>query len=477
MLVIGDGTMSTIAAIATPIGQGGIGIIRISGEKALEAVQAIFQKKKGKATWKSYQMQYGVILDQGEVVDEVLVSYFQAPHSYTGEDVCEINCHGGRFMMQRILELVLQQGARLAEPGEFTKRAFLNGKLDLSQAEAVMDVIQSKSQKESRISMQQLEGHLGQKMKEIKSRILEAIVDLEASIDYPEYDIEEVKRSSLETLLQQAEEELTALIQSFESGKRFTEGICTVIVGKPNVGKSSLLNALLKEDRAIVTEIAGTTRDTIEENMILQGIPLRIMDTAGIHQTEDCVEEIGVQRSKQAMKEADLILFVLDVVQGITEEDREIYRTMQQLCQEDAKKQCLLVYNKIDQLSSIEREQLEQQIRKELGDEKGKDTILMLSTKTEEGLEQIGLAVETMFQLQQIDVNNEIVVIDVRHKEALVRAKEAITEARKVNQAGIPMDMISIQLQTAIQNIGEITGETVSEEVIQGIFQKFCLGK
>lgn len=459
--------MSTITAISTPVGVGGIGIIRISGEKSLEIINKIFRKKKKTDDFKSYTMKYGYIFDNEEMIDEVLVSYFKAPNSYTGEDVCEINCHGGILIMRRILEAVLKNGAILAEPGEFTKRAFLNGKMDLSQAEAVMDMIHSKSIKENKASIQQLEGYLGRKINEIKESVIEILVDIEASIDYPEYDLEEVQREKIEKLLKKGIEKLEELEQTFENGKILKEGINTVIIGKPNVGKSSLMNTLLREERAIVTDIAGTTRDTIEEQISIKGIPLKIVDTAGIHETKDVVEEIGVEKSKKALENADLVLLLLDATGEIQEEDKQLLEVIQQ-------KKFIILINKIDAERRIQKEEI---IQKYLKNKENEGNIIEISAKEEIGIAELENKIEEMFHFSQIDVNQEIIVTNERHRNAIIKAKTEMKKVLKENQERIPMDMLSIELQNAIQHLGEITGESVNEEVINGIFKKFCLGK
>lgn len=459
--------MSTIAAISTPIGQGGIGIIRISGEKSLEIINKIFKNKRNSKEFNSYRIKYGHIYDENELIDEVLVSYFKAPNSYTGEDVCEINCHGGNLVVKRILEIVIKNGAELAMPGEFTKRAFLNGKLDLSQAEAVMDVINSKSIKENKISMQQLEGYLGRKIAEIKGNIMNILVDIEANIDYPEYDIEEVQRAKINKVLEKAVQDLDSLEKTFDEGKILKEGINTVIIGRPNVGKSSLLNALLKEDRAIVTSVAGTTRDTIEETLTIKGIPLKIVDTAGIRETDDIVEGIGVEKSKKALENADLVLFLLDSTEEISEEDITLLKLVED-------KNYIVLINKIDIGTKMNKEQVEQIIN---NDNEKKAKIVEISAQKEIGLKELENIIEEMFNLSKIDVNNEIVITNARHKHAINKAKEEMKNVLNSNKMEIPVDMLSIDLQNALQHLGEITGETVSEDVINEIFKKFCLGK
>lgn len=470
--------MSTVAAISTPIGQGGIGIIRISGEKSLEIINKIFKPKNSNKEYKSYTIRYGHIYDENELIDEVLVSYFKGPNSYTGEDVCEINSHGGNLIVRRILDLVLKNGAEMAEPGEFTKRAFMNGKLDLSQAEAVMDVINSKSVKENKVSINQLEGYLGRKIKEIKDAIIDILVDIEANIDYPEYDIEEIQRNRINTVLSESVNALSMLESSFEEGKILKEGINTVIVGRPNVGKSSLLNALLKEDRAIVTSIAGTTRDTIEETLTIKGIPLKIVDTAGIRETEDIVEGIGVEKSKKALELADLVLLLLDSTEELSEEDFELIKMV-------ASKNFIILINKIDVGSKLNKDILIKKLEKmnvilDLDDSDKNnelEKIVEISAQKETGINELEDIIEKMFNLSKIDVDNEIVITNSRHKKAICDAQNAIKKVLEANSLGIPVDMLSIDLQNAVQYLGEITGETVSEDVINGIFKKFCLGK
>ena len=466
--------MNTIAAISTPIGQGGIGIIRISGEKSLEIIKKIFKSKKNVEEIKSYTIKYGYIYDENELIDEVLVSFFKGPKSYTGEDICEINCHGGNLVIRRILDIVLKNGAKLAEPGEFTKRAFLNGKLDLSQAEAVMDVINSKSIKENKISIQQLEGYLGRKIRTIKEKIIDILVDIEANIDYPEYDLEEVQREKISRVLEESLLELETLENSFEEVKILKEGINTVIVGRPNVGKSSLLNALLKEDRAIVTSIAGTTRDTIEESLTVKGIPLKIIDTAGIRETNDIVEGIGVEKSKKALERADLVLLILDSTEGITTEDKDLLNLIKD-------KNYIVLINKIDVGTKIVKEDVLKAVQEISNNENivkdETNRIIEISAQEDIGLGKLENIIEEMFNLSKIDINNEIVITNARHKQAVGEAKNKVKNVLESNRSGIPIDMLSIDLQNAIQHLGEITGETVSEDVINGIFKKFCLGK
>ena len=450
--------METIAAISTPLGVGGIGIIRISGDNALNVAKRIF-KAKNKSEIKPFTIRFGYVVDENQnALDQVLVSYFKSPKSYTGEDVIEINCHGGNVSTREILELVLKNGARLAEPGEFTKRAFLNGKLDLTQAEAVIELINSKSDKESKASYKQLEGLLGAKIKEIKQGIIDLLVDIEANIDYPEYDIEEVRRERIYNVLSTNVSKLETLEKSFESGKILRDGVSTVIIGKPNVGKSSLLNRLVKEDRAIVTEIAGTTRDTIEEYITIRGIPLKLVDTAGIHETDDIVESIGVNKSKKAIDESELVLLMLDATRELSKEDEELLEATKN-------KNRIILINKIDADKKINKNMFKS------------DKVIEMSTKTLAGIEELEETIEEMFNISELNMENEIVITNVRHKNLIHKAAEEIKNAIISIKNGLPIDMLSIDLQEALQNLGEITGESISEEVVKGIFAKFCVGK
>lgn len=450
--------MKTIAAISTPIGHGGIGIVRVSGDDALKIIEKVFvPKNKGK--FKPYTLKFGNIIDeQGNVLDQVLISYFKAPKTYTGEDICEVNCHGGLIVTKQILDLILRNGASMAEPGEFTKRAFLNGKIDLTQAEAVIDLINSKSAKENSASVKQIEGFLGEKIKEIKRDIVDLLVDIEANIDYPEYDVEEVRRERIETVLQGSISKIEKLEATFESGKVLREGVNTAIIGKPNVGKSSLLNALLKENRAIVTEIAGTTRDTIEEYVTIKGVPLKLIDTAGIRDTSDVVENIGIEKSKKAIDEAELVLLILDATSDLTAEDRALLELIKD-------KKHIVLINKIDAGSKVSEADLDD------------DNIIRISIKNGDGLDLLESKIENMFELCALDSENDVVLTNSRHQALILKAKEGIINALNSAKNGLPLDMLSIDISEAIQKLGEITGETVSEEVISGIFAKFCLGK
>lgn len=449
--------MKTIAAISTPPGNGGIGIIRISGEDALRIINKIFvPKKAGELT--PFVLKLGNIIDDNnEKLDQVLVSYFKAPKSYTGEDVVEISCHGGNIILKNILDIVLKNGAFLAEAGEFTKKAFLNGKMDLTQAEAVMDLINSKSEKEERASAKQLEGRVGQEIRRIKDNIINMLADIEANIDYPEYeDIEEVQNEKISKILEEQVTSLKMLEQSFKNGKILKNGISTAIIGKPNVGKSSLLNILLDEERAIVTEIPGTTRDTIEEYITINGITLKLIDTAGIRSTEDLVENIGVEKSKKAITDAELVLFILDGSCGYSNEEKLLYEQIKD-------KQHIVVINKID----LNCEKID--IKNE--------NVIRISTKTREGLEELEKRIEKLFDLNNIDTENSLIITNIRHKDLITKAIQNIEKAKEAVENKVPVDMVSINIQEAINSLGEILGESISENVLNKIFEKFCVGK
>ncbi len=451
--------MDTIAAISTPIGHGGIGIIRISGPDSVSIAKKIFKSKNAK--YEPNSIVYGKIYDRDTVVDEVLVSYFKAPNSYTGEDIVEINSHGGILIVDRILELTLSNGARLAEPGEFTKRAFLNGKLDLSQAEAVIDLINSKSKIENDTSIKQLEGEIGNKIKNIKKEILDLLVDLEANIDYPEYDIEETTKEKVVDIISKKLVDLKKLSDSYEEGKIIKDGINIAIVGKPNVGKSSILNRFLKEERAIVTDVAGTTRDTIEESIIYNGIVLNFIDTAGIHETSDIVESIGVEKSKKAIELADLVLMVIDNSRNIDDEDITLINNIKD-------KNCYVLINKTDINNSIEKD-----IKAILGDKK----TIMISAKENKGINELLDTILNDFKADGIKKSNDIIITNKRHKEAIDKTIVSFENVLKSCSLDIPLDMISIDIQNGIIYLEEILGENTSEEIINGIFKKFCLGK
>lgn len=460
--------METIVAISTAVGNGGIGIIRMSGKEAFQILNKIFKNNKNEEIKieevKGYTIQYGYIIDNetNEKIDEVLVSFFKNPKSYTREDMCEINSHGGMIVEKKILELCLKNGAVLAEPGEFTKRAFLNGRIDLSQAESIMDLINSKTEKEAKASINQLEGDLSKKIKEIRHDLLDVMADIEASIDYPEYDIEEVTNKKALDILENVNNKLNILNDSFRSGKILKEGIKTAIIGRPNAGKSSLLNRILKEERAIVSEIEGTTRDTIEEFITIKGIPLKIIDTAGIRKTSDTIEEIGVKKALNIAKEAELILAIFDNTKDLNEEDLEILKLIKE-------KNAIILLNKIDvrDLNLDKREELINTNKK----------IIKISAKEGRGIEELYKEIEELFQIKGLETDKEIIITNIRHKNQVELAIKNINEAKMAVLNNLPIDIISISLKQTLEELSKITGENVSEDIINEIFSKFCLGK
>ncbi len=454
----------TIVAISTASGNGGIGIIRLSGRQSFEIIDKIFIPKNKSKNIKGYTMKYGNIVNpkNNEIIDEVLVSYFVAPKSYTTENMCEINSHGGTVVEKRILELCLQNGAELAEPGEFTKRAFLNGRIDLSQAEGIIDLINSKTEMEAKESINQLEGNLSKKIKNIEQKMLDIMVNIEVTIDYPEYDVEEVTNSEALKNLNEIHSLLKELENSFNKGKIIKDGIKTVIIGKPNAGKSSLLNSLLKEDRAIVSDIAGTTRDTIEEYLNIDGVPLKLIDTAGIRDTENTIEKIGVEKSKKLVNDADLIIAIFDISSILDEDDRKIIELIRD-------KKAIILLNKVDVLK--DNNQMEKEINKL------NKPVIKISAKEEMGLENLYDEIKKMFELNEISSNNEILITNERHKNQIIKAKQNILDAIETVRNNMPVDIISIYINQAMEDLGEITGVNVSENIINEIFAKFCLGK
>ena len=455
--------MSTIAAISTAPGNAGIGIIRLSGDDCFKILKKIF-KPKNKGEIKGYTIKYGNIVksENDEIIDEVLVSYFVAPKSYTKENMCEINSHGGIVVENQILEECLKNGAVLAEPGEFTKRAFMNGRIDLSQAEAVIDIINSKTEKEMMVAQRHLEGSLSKKIKDIQGEILNLMADIEASIDYPEYDIEETTNKKINDTLNSVEEKLLKLKNSFENGKILKEGIKTAIIGKPNVGKSSLLNLILGENRAIVSDIEGTTRDTIEEYINIKGIPLKIVDTAGIRKTNDEVEKIGVERSINNISNAELIIALFDDSRTFDDQDQKILDLI------EGKKTIILI-NKIDLGKNLikENEKLK----------KFKNNIIEFSTINETGLDKLYNKIEELFKLNELDCENTEIITNNRHKQQILYALEDVAKGRESLETHMPVDITAICLKDILEKLAEITGKNVSEDIINEIFKKFCLGK
>ena len=458
--------MSTIAAISTATGNGGIGIVRMSGKKSFEILNKIFIPiNKNDNEIKGYSMKFGYIVDPktNEKIDEVLVSYFVGPKSYTTENMCEINSHGGIIVEKRILQLCLENGADLSEPGEFTKRAFLGGRIDLAQAESVIDLINSKSENEAKASINQLEGILSKKIRSIREKLLDVMSDIEANIDYPEYDIEEITNKKINEVLKDIKIDLTNLSKSFESGKILKDGVKTIILGKPNAGKSSLLNSILKEERAIVSEYAGTTRDTIEEFVNIRGIPLKLIDTAGIRKTEDKIEEIGVKRALKISEEADLIIAIFDGSKELDEEDLGILNIIKN-------KKAIVILNKKD-IGDLHFENNESFI-KDLN-----NNIIKISAKTGEGIEDLFSIIEKMFKNDEIKMNDGIIITNIRHKNQIDKDLTSVNEAIESSESGMPIDIVSIPIKQILSDLSAITGEDVSEDIINEIFSKFCLGK
>ena len=436
----------------------------MSGKNCFDVLQKIFKPKNVQNIddIKGYTIKYGNIVDGENIIDEVLVSYFKAPKSYTTENMCEINSHGGNIVLKKILELCLKNGAELAEPGEFTKRAFLNGRIDLLQAESVIDIINAKSDKELKTGVKQLEGFLSNEIAKIKQEILDVMVNIEVAIDYPEYDVDEVTNKQISDMLDSVEKKLKKLENSFDNGKIIKEGIKTAIVGKPNAGKSSLLNAVLKEDRAIVTEIEGTTRDTIEEFVTINGIPLKLVDTAGIRKAKDEVEKIGISKSREIAKEADLIIAIFDSSKDLTDEDIEILNLIKG-------KKVIILLNKIDLNSKIDE-----------NDSRLLDVsrdIIRVSALNNLGIDKLYEKITDLFNLDQINLDNEVLITNLRQKNLITKAIEHIQETKNTMSNNMPLDIVAISIKEILEDLGSITGDEVSEDIIDEIFSKFCLGK
>lgn len=457
-------TSDTIAAIATALNNSGIGIIRVSGTEAFSIVDRIFRPKNQKkklAEEKTYTIHYGHIYDGEDLIDEVLALVMRGPHSYTAEDTVEIDCHGGILVMKRILETVIKYGARMAEPGEFTKRAFLNGRIDLSQAEAVIDVINSKNDYALKSSMSQLSGSMSKKVKDLRERILYEIAFIESALDDPEHISLDGYSKSLTEKLQLLETELEKMLQSADNGRVAAEGVKTVILGKPNAGKSSLMNVLVGSERAIVTEIAGTTRDTLEEHIHLHGISLNIIDTAGIRETEDVVEQIGVSKAKTIADEADLIIYVVDGSKPLDENDYDIMELIKG-------RKAIVILNKTDLDMVLTAEELVELTGQE---------VIPISAKEEIGIEELELKIKNLFYSGEIDFNDEIMITNVRHKTAM---EDALRSLKLVGQSihdEMPEDFYSIDLMNAYEQLGTIVGEALDDDLVNEIFSKFCMGK
>ena len=455
---------ATIAAISTAMSASGIGIVRISGENAMDVIAKIYRSKNGKKdirTVVSHTIHYGFIYDGEEVVDEVLVMIMRGPHTYTGEDTVEIDCHGGVYAMKRVLETVLKNGAVIAEPGEFTKRAFLNGRLDLSQAEAVMDVIQAKNSMALKSSVEQLKGSVQRAVKEIRARLLHQIAYIETALDDPEhFDLTDYTQE-LQKIVEKESENISELLKTADDGRMIQEGIKTVILGKPNAGKSSLLNFLVGEDRAIVTEIAGTTRDILEEYISLNGITLRVIDTAGIRETEDVVEKIGVGKAKQMAENAELILYVVDSSLPLDDNDREIMELL-------SGRKSIVIYNKTDLEAAVDIEELK---------EKTGSPGIPVSVVEETGISQLEDEIKRMFFHGELSFNDEVYITNARHKAALEESKESLKLVMDSIAMGMSEDFFSIDLMNAYESLGRIVGESVGEDLVNEIFSKFCVGK
>ena len=455
----------TITSISTPMGEGAIGIVRLSGPQAIEIGDILYKGKKNLSEVETHTINYGHIIDPetNETVEEVMVSVLRTPKTFTREEIIEINCHGGILTINRILELTMTYGARMAEPGEYTKRAFLNGRIDLSQAEAVMDFIRSKTDRASKVAMNQIEGRLSDLIKKQRQSILEILAQVEVNIDYPEYD--DVEDATTDFLLEQSKrikEEINQLLETGAQGKIMREGLSTVIVGRPNVGKSSMLNNLIQDNKAIVTEVAGTTRDVLEEYVNVRGVPLRLVDTAGIRDTEDIVEKIGVERSRKALSEADLILFVLNNNEPLTEDDQTLFEVIKN---EDV----IVIINKTDLEQRLDVSELREMI--------GDMPLIQTSMLKQEGIDELEIQIKDLFFGGEVQNQDMTYVSNSRHISLLKQARQSIQDAIDAAESGIPMDMVQIDLTRTWEILGEIIGESASDELIDQLFSQFCLGK
>ncbi|MGO0658756.1 tRNA uridine-5-carboxymethylaminomethyl(34) synthesis GTPase MnmE [Bacillus mycoides] len=454
----------TIAAISTALGEGAIAIVRVSGDDAIEKVDRIF-KGKDLTQVSSHTIHYGHIvdLDTNQVIEEVMVSIMRAPRTFTRENIVEINCHGGLVSVNKVLQLILAQGVRLAEPGEFTKRAFLNGRIDLSQAEAVMDLIRAKTDRAMNVAINQMEGRLSKLIGHLRQEILETLAHIEVNIDYPEYDdVEEMTHNILIEKATHVRAEIAKILETSKQGKILREGISTAIIGRPNVGKSSLLNSLVQEKKAIVTDIAGTTRDVIEEYVNVRGVPLKLIDTAGIRETEDIVERIGVERSKEMMSQADLVLIVVNYSEALTNEDEDLFRAVQG-------KDFIVIVNKTDLTQGIDMERVT--------DLAVGNRVITTSLIEEQGIDELEKAIADLFFEGTIDSADMTYVSNARHIGLLTQAGRTINDAIEAIENGVPIDMVQIDLTRAWEILGEITGDTVHESLIDQLFSQFCLGK
>ncbi|MFD7522164.1 tRNA uridine-5-carboxymethylaminomethyl(34) synthesis GTPase MnmE [Paenibacillus chitinolyticus] len=454
----------TIAAIATPLGEGGIAVVRVSGDEAVKLVEPLFRSKVKLSEAQTHTIHYGHIIhpSSGDKIEEVLISVMRAPRSFTTEDVVEINCHGGIVSVKRVMDLLLEQGIRVAEPGEFTKRAFLNGRIDLTQAEAVIDLIRSKSDRAFQIALKQVDGNLSKAIGELRYQLVELMAHIEVNIDYPEHDVEEMTNAFIRERCIEVSSRIDELLRTAEHGKILREGIVTAIIGKPNVGKSSLLNTLAQENRAIVTDIPGTTRDVIEEYVNVGGIPLKLLDTAGIRETSDLVEQIGVERSRMALSEADLILLVLNSSEPLLPEELAMIEELRQ-------RQTIVILNKTDLPLQIDKEEIEAKFPQ--------GRVVSLSLLEGSGLAELEKAISAIFFEGNLESTDLTYVSNVRHIGLLKQAKGSLREAMEANDAYVPIDMIQIDIRAAWEHLGEIIGDSVAESLIDQIFSQFCLGK
>ena len=453
----------TVAAVATAMGEGGIGIVRISGEYALEILNKVFCSVK-KSPVENRKLSYGFVEDNftGERIDEVMAVYMKAPHSYTAEDVVEIQCHGSIVSLRKILALVLKNGARLAEPGEFTKRAFLNGRLDLSQAEAVIDLIKAKSDKTFDVALSQLEGSFSKKIKEIRADLVDILVNITVNIDYPDEDIEVITYENLISGLEAVKAKIDSMLSTADTGRILREGLNIAIIGKPNVGKSSLMNALLRETRAIVTEIPGTTRDTIEEALTIRNIPVKLTDTAGIRHTDDVIEKIGIEKSKESFNKADLIIFMVDNARPLDDEDREIIEYI-------GDRKVIVIINKTDLESRLNRNEIEEKLPGAI--------IIEAAVAKDQGISILEDEIEKLVFDGRVKQNDSMMVTNVRHKALLEEASSALKDASSMAEAGEALEFLEIDVNRAYEALGEIIGEAVNENIINEVFARFCLGK
>ncbi|RYG73386.1 tRNA uridine-5-carboxymethylaminomethyl(34) synthesis GTPase MnmE [Lentibacillus lipolyticus] len=454
----------TIAAISTPVGEGAISIVRISGEQAIPVTAELFHDKDLLEV-NTHTIHYGKIIDpvENEVAEEVMVTVMRAPKTFTREDVVEINCHGGMVAVNRVLEIVLEKGVRIAEPGEFTKRAFLHGRIDLSQAEAVMDVIRSKTDKAMSVALKQMDGRLSELIGRLRQELLETVAHVEVNIDYPEYDdVEEMSNTMMQEKTKEVHGELEHLLQVAKQGKILREGLATAIIGRPNVGKSSLMNTLVQENKAIVTEVPGTTRDIIEEYVNVRGVPLRLVDTAGIRETEDIVEKIGVDRSREVLQDADLVLFVLNHNEPLTVEDEKLFEAVQGL-------DYIVIVNKTDLEPKLDLDKVNK-----LADGK---PVITTSLIREEGIDQLETAIAKTFFAGDVDTGDMTYVSNVRHIQLLKQAKQALEDAMGSLEMDMPLDIVQIDVTRTWEFLGEIIGDTASDSLIDQLFSQFCLGK